>query len=305
MLLKIILNRNSVLLLSLALGIGLPGGANLFKDYTTWILAFIMLFSTSGIGFKALTDVRYMLRVTAVSVWLNYVVLGTVILGLAYLLIDDSLVFAGFVVIVAGPPGVAVVPFTHTYNSDVRFALSGILGTFIAAFVLTPLIISTFSSQTVALSALLETIVKIIVLPLVLSRILRLPKLQKFAEKARPEVVNWGFALLIYTAVGLNKSLIFSDIELLFRLLLVLIVGMYGTGIVYNLVMRKRLSERDIISRNLMLTIKSTGFSVATSLALFEPRAAIPAAVLSVVVLFYLLSVGFVQKITRLRTKEL
>jgi len=298
MLINFVKNRNFILILSLLAGIFLPQGAVYLKHYTSWILVAVMLFSTSGIAFSALTDFRYLLKVTAVSILLNFVVLGSAILGLAYFLIDDPLIFAGFLVVAAGPPGVVVVPFSYSFKSDVRFAMSGILGAYLVSIFLTPLIISQLSSETIAYSSLVKTMLIIVVFPLLLSRLLRLKATAKFAERARGRVTDWGFALLIYTSIGLNKDLIFSDIDLLIRLLLVFGISMFGLGILYNVLMKKRLAADKIISRNLMLTTKSTGFSVAAALAIFDERAAIPAAVLSVVVLFYLMSVNLLQRLT-------
>lgn len=294
--LKIFLNRNIILLGSLVLGLTLPGGAVVFKSYTAWILAVIMLFSVTGIAFKSLLDYKYMLKVTGISLLLNYLVLGIVMTFAAYFLIDDPDVFTGFIVIAATPPGVAVVPFSYTYKSDVKFALTGILGTYLAAIFLTPLILSVFSEQSVEPQRLLITVLQVIVLPLALSRVFRLKALQKFTEKARGHFVNWGFALLIYTAIGLNRELIFSDTELLIKLCVVLGGSMFGLGILFNLIFKKRISSDKIISRNLMLTIKSTGFSVATALTLFDVKTAVPSAVLSIFVLLYLLSVKYFTK---------
>ena len=108
--------------------------------------------------------------------------------------------------------------------------------------------------------------------------------------------VDYGFGLIIYTAVALNKDAIFSDYNLLLKSSIVIFTGIFILGWIYHFFTKKRMSKKMAVSQNLMLTMKSSGFAIATSLALFGEQASIPASILSVFVLIFLIYKGFVHK---------
>jgi BASS family bile acid:Na+ symporter len=67
-------------------------------------------------------------------------------------------------------------------------------------------------------------------------------------------------------------------------------VGTFGLGLTFNLIAKKLKIPSDLtITQNMLATIKSSGFSVFTALALFGKEAAIPSAILAVMVLVYLI----------------
>lgn len=288
--LHLLTNRNLILISALVLGLSLPSAAETLKPFLIWILAVVMLFSTSGIHFKALKNLKVAAGITGVSVLLNYLVFGAVLLSLTFLLFDDPDIQNGFVVIAATPPGVAVIPFTAVYKGNMKFALIGILGSYIAAIVLSPLIISLLTNaEGLDTGRILETIAIVVVAPLLLSRLLRIKKLYPSVEKYRGRFIDYGFAVIIYTGIGLNRDLLFSDFSILLYASLIFVVSMFVVGLLYSRFFSDKISKAANISHNLMLTIKSSGFAAATSITLFDTKAAVPAAVLSVFVLLYLL----------------
>lgn len=294
---KIILNRNFILVLAMVMGLTIGQYAVYLKDYMVYLLAFIMVFSTTGIAFKEITDLKYLGKTTLLSFLLNYVVFGLIVLTLAYLLFDDKDIFNGFLVIVATPPGVAILPFTFMLKGDSKFSLIGILGTYILAIVLTPLIIGLFASNAnIQVISIVIFTVKVVVVPLILSRLLLIKPLKKPVEKYRGKVVNWGFAIIIFTAIGLNREVIFSELSVLWKSSIILLVGTFGLGSLLKVLLKNKVSNQLIISQQLMLTIKSSGFAIATSLAIFGERASIPSAFLSIFVLIYLLFLSFTNK---------
>ena len=138
--------------------------------------------------------------------------------------------------------------------------------------------------------------VKTIVLPLIISRFLLLPQSIVIINKIRGKVVDWGFALLIFIAIGLNRQVFFSEPGILFRIAVILTITHFVLGMVYEKLARLFYKNQiKIISQNLLLTIKSSGFAVVTALTLFGQKAAIPTAGLAVFVLLYLLFLSFRQ----------
>ncbi len=281
--------------MALVLAFTLPSAAQYFKGYTIYLLAVVMTFSVSGISFKIFKEYKSLIKNSFLSIFLNYIVHGTIVMSMAYLLFDDTNIILGFAVIAATPPGVAIIPFTYSFNGDVDFSFKGILGTYLASIILAPLIIQFFSSgSNISPTQIIFTIIQVIVIPLLISRLLRHKIIYPKVEKYRGKIIDWGFALIIYTAVALNIDIIFNEINIVIRTVLVLLFSIFVAGLVYNFIFKNRVEKKELISQNLMLTIKSSGFAIATSLALFGEESALPSAIMSIMVLLYLLIVGII-----------
>jgi BASS family bile acid:Na+ symporter len=288
---KLLLNRNSILVMAVIAGLAVGNYATHLKAFTIYFLAIAMTFSTTGIDSKALWPPKKIIGPLLIGALLNYLVFGTIILVLAWLLIPDKLLFYGFVVIAAAPPGIAVIPFTYILKGDVNFAVLGTLGAFLASIPLAPLFVDLFS-QTSGISPmqLFWLMVKLVLLPLLFSRLLLLKPIKPIVFKIRGKVVDWSFAFIIFTAVGMNRQVFFTDPKTLLLVTLVLAGSTFLLGAFFNLVYIKWLGKNSkLIPANLLTTIKSSGFSVVTAMTLFGEKAAVPSAVLAVIVLSYLI----------------
>ena len=289
---KIILNRNFILVLAVILGLLIGDWATLLKDYTFYILAIVMTFSTTGISTKAMFPLKEMFVPMLLGSFLNYVVFGVVIISVSYWLMPTPELFLGFVVIASTPPGVAVIPFSHILDGDLKYAIVGTLGAFISSLFFAPLIVSLFSNVDGGIDPLqlFVTMVQLVLLPLLISRLLLWKPIKPTVEKIRGRIVDWGFALIIFTAVGLNRQVFFSNFDILLLVSLVLFIGIFGLGWFYEWFSKKiGISAPVAVTQNLLVTIKSSGFAVVTALTLFGTEAAIPSAVMAIFVLMYLL----------------
>jgi len=290
--LKILLNRNVILISAVVLGLTIGENAMHLKPYTTYILIVTMLFSMTGLSTSSLFPLRKVVKPMMTATFLNYFIFGFVIILLAWILMPDDQLFYGFVVIAAAPPGVAIVPFAGILKGDIEYSIIGVFGAFLAAIVITPIVIGLFSGfeDTVNPVELIFLMVKLIIVPLVLSRLLLLKTLLPTVKKIRGKMVDVGFALIIFTAVGMNRQVFFQDYDVLFLISLVLLAGTFGIGSLYEYLLKRTKQNSEITtSQILLLTIKSSGFSVVTAITLFGEKAAIPSAVLAVIVLLYLL----------------
>jgi len=295
--LNILKNRNTLLILSLVAGLSYTGLAPYIKPFTIYILAVVMIFSVTGISFKILKDYKSVMRVSLHAILLNFIILGVAFLLPAYFLFNDKEIFLGFVVIVATPPGIAILPFTYNFKGDLDYSFKGVLGSYLVAIVLTPLIIGLFAQEAnISPIVVIVVILKVIFIPLILSRFLRNKKILPTVEKVRGKIIDYGFAIIIYTAIALNRDAIFSNIDILLKSVLIIVFAMFVIGYFYNLIMKKRINRQLLISHNLMISVKSSGFAVATSLAVFGDKAAIPSSILAVFVLLYLVWKGFFYK---------
>jgi BASS family bile acid:Na+ symporter len=286
--LNLLKNRNFILIFALLCGFLIPTGGKAFAPYIIYLLALIMSFSTTGIKLKMLVEIKSVTKISLYSIFLNYVIQGGIILVLAYFFTDKD-TYYGFVVIAASPPGVAIIPFTYLFKGDLNYSFKGFLGTYLLSIIITPLIITFFANDAdIDIHHLLLLIFQIIVIPIIISRILLLKPVFVTVEKLRGKVVDFGFAIILYTAVALNKDLIINNLGLVFLSFLILFVALFVSGSLFLYFNRKNPHKDRVISENLMLTIKSSGFAVATILALFDQSSAIPGAVLSIMVLLYI-----------------
>jgi BASS family bile acid:Na+ symporter len=289
---NIILNRNVILILALVLGLTMGDFAFNMKPYTLYILMVTMVFSMTGIETKALFPLKNMVRPMLVGTFLNFFIFGSVVVLLAWFLMPNKELFYGFVVIATAPPGVAIVPFSGILKGNMNYSIIGILGAFLASIIITPIVIGLFTQGESVVSSLELTwlMVQLIIIPLIVSRLLLMNPVDKIVRTVRGKVVDIGFALIIYTAVGINSAVFFRNFDILMLITLVLIVGTFGIGSLFEYFMKRRNQQSDtIIPKILLLTIKSSGFSVVTAITLFGEKAAIPSAVLAVIVLLYLL----------------
>ena len=287
-----ILHRNVILVLAVVLGLTSGAFAHGLKPFTTYILMVTMMFSMTGMATRSFFPLRKTVRPMLAGTVLNYMFFGGVMILLAWFLMPTRELFMGFVVIAVAPPGVAIVPFSGILKGDIDYSIIGVTGAFLASVVVTPVVIGLFNQGDVSVSSaqLVWLMVKLVIIPLLLSRLLLLPGIEKPVKQVRGKVVDIGFALIIYTAIGMNRELIFQNQQVLLLSSIVLIGVTFGLGSLFEWIMKQRGSNAyRVIPQTLLLTVKSSGFSVITALAVFGEKAAIPSALFAIIVLLYLL----------------
>ncbi len=288
--LKLLSNRNSILIFSVIMGLTAGDLAHYIKGYTIFILGLVMTFSTTGIDIRSVFPFKNSLKIMLSAITLNYLINTAVIMILSLIFIEDKFLLYGMVVIGASPPGIAVIPFSLILKGDMTYSIIGTMGAYLSAVIIAPLIILVFTSGSIGVLPIFLMMVKIILIPIFFSRLLRIKMIYPLVEKVRGRTIDIGFAFIIFIAVGLNRHVFFSDLNALFLISSILIISTFGLGFFYM-----RLSggyfrnKKEHISQMLFLTIKSSGFTAATSLSLFGEKAAIPSAIMSVVILVYLL----------------
>lgn len=288
---RILLNRNSILVFAVILGLVAGDSASFLKDYTFFALAVTMAFSMTGISFEQLRNPSNLAKPMLMGAFLNYILFTIVLLPLAWWIMPNRNLFYGFVVIAAAPPGVAIIPFSYILKGRVEYAIIGVTGAFLASIFIAPLIVNLFaSSQGVKPYDLFLMMVQLVVIPMLVSRFLLYKPLFKYIEPIRGKVVDWGFAVLIFVAVGINRHVFFANPILLLKISFVLGIATFGLGIAFNAIAKQFNVEPSLrTTQSMLIAIKSSGFSVFTALSLFGKEAAIPSAVMAVMVLLYLI----------------
>lgn len=294
----IVLNRNAILVFAVIAGIIVGEHAGSLKFLTFPALALTMTFSMTGMSLVQLRSEPHIFKPMLTGIALNYVAFSAVMLPLAYWLMPTKELFYGFVIIAATPPGVAIIPFSYILRGNVVYAIISVTGAFLGSILIAPLMVKLFATSSgINPTDLLLLMLQLVVAPLVASRFLLWKPIKPFIEKVRGKVVDWGFAILIFVAVGLNRQVFFSSPTLLLSIAGILAISIFGLGHFTNIVARYlKIPQDKRIPMVMLVGIKSSGFSVFTALSLFGKEAAIPSAVTAVIVLLYLIFLSFKSK---------
>lgn len=296
---QILLNRNTILVFAVLAGIIVGDKASSLKGLTFPALAITMTFSMTGMRMSQVKDLNGVYKPFLMGILLNYGLFSLVLIPLAYWFMPTPELFYGFVVIAAAPPGVAIIPFSYILKGDVIYAIIGVVGAFLGSIFIAPLLVNVFAaSKGINSLDLFIMMLQLVVAPLIISRFLLWKPLFKHIEPIRGKVVDWGFAVLIFVAVGLNREVFFTEPMLLVKVSLILLTATFVLGYVYTKIADKvGVSNSIITSQSMLVAIKSSGFSVFTAITLFGKEAAIPSAVMAVVVLLYLIYLSLKSRI--------
>jgi len=275
--------RNNSFILALALLMGLAFGqlAPYGRATVTPLLAVIMTLSLMGVSTAVFSNFRKLLGPVSLSVLLNYVVLSGAFIGLASLLVPDYELWTGFVLVAAVPPAVAVIPFTYHLGGKVENALAGSVAAHLAAFAAAPLICLGFlGTSLLQPRQLLLALAQLIAAPFLVSRLLRRTPAAPWVERHRGAMLNWGFFVVIYTIIGLNRDAFLGQPAALLDLSLVAFACTFVIAYVINRLAKALGADKpDRISYAVMGAWKNYGLAGALALAFFGSRAAMPAAV--------------------------
>ena len=280
----LIQNSTSVLILSVLLGLVLPGPAGASEALVTPALMVMMAFSLTEVDLGRDIKSSASLKRGFLGIIINYGLLSGLILLLSYSLPDESLRH-GFVIMAAVPPAVAVLPMTRILKGDMSLSFAGEILSYLASLLLMPLIIYLFVHQTgISPIYLLQISIVLILIPALASRLVRLLPINPVLP------INLGFFLVTYTVIGLNQGALWTDG---WSVAWISIARTFAVGLaVFILARSAGLKSSQAISLTLLGSFKNLGLAAAVSLLLVGPAAGLPAAfcVLAETAFFILLS---------------
>jgi BASS family bile acid:Na+ symporter len=285
--LSLLRNRNFILFLAVILGMFMGQGSSWTERLVLPAMAFVMMLSTTSVTGSLFRSPRTFLTPLLAGIIMNYVVLGGLILILSHVIILEESLRIGFIVLASVPPAVGVIPFTSFLDGDVEFSLIGTMGCYFGAFIFTPLILFTllgFSSG--FQNQLFITMIELIIIPLILSRILLHTGVDLRIAKVKGSLLNWSFFLIVYTIVGLNREIFLSQPLSLIPAAIITIANIFLLGYVIERVGRLlRINRKTITSMVLLGTSKNAGFAGGLALALFGKQTAIPSTITTIFML--------------------
>lgn len=289
--LRLLGNRNVIFGLAVGLGLALPQPARWTAPAMLPALALVMTLATIHVPNSYFRNPRAILAPSLAGVMMTYVVLGGVILTASTLVVRDPNLWIGFVLIAAVPPAVAVIPFTAILEGDISYTLSGTVASYLAALLVMPVMFIVLVGTAFADPyKLIRIMLLLIVLPLILSRLILYLGLAGRIEPFRGLLTDWGFFIVLYSMIGVNRDLIFSQPMMIAPVALVVLASTFGLGAVVEKagVFLKKGPPR-IVSLVLLGTLKNQGIAGGLAIALFEKEAALPSAVYSVFMIVYIL----------------
>ncbi len=288
-------NRNVILILALTTGLLWGRGALWTEPLTLPVLVLVMTLATMGVPGSTFRSFRSFVGQALAGIAMNYLIQGTFLIALSELLIRDEMVRTGFVLLAAVPPAVAVVPFSMFLNGDNTLSLIGMIGAYLGALVIAPLIVVGYlGSAQFDLFKLMLIMIELILAPLIAARILVKIGVDSRIGCYKGTMTNWSFGVLCYTIVGLNREVILQQPLFLLPIGFIAVAstfllgwGIEGAGRVFG-VPRQR-----VTSLVLLGTLKNYGLAAGLALTLFSKESALPATVSAVFMIVYIIWLEF------------
>jgi BASS family bile acid:Na+ symporter len=289
---RVIFDRNFIFTLSFVLGLLVPGGLRYTMPLLLPSLGLVIVVSTLSIGTEIFRSPRVFLTGSFAGVGVNYLLMSGVILAVGALLISDPQLRIGFILVAAVPCAVAVVPFSDILDGDTVLSLFGMIGSYLSAFLLLPLITMLFiGSDLLDPKKLALILAELIMIPLLISRIARAVRLDAAIDPYKGPITNVLLGVAFYVMVAANRDVILHQTSVL---LLVTIVGVTISAISGGLVWGASLLlsfRRDTrVSLLLMATLKNYALSAGIGLILFSERTALPSVVMTIIMIPYILA---------------
>jgi bile acid:Na+ symporter, BASS family len=291
-------NRDFILIFSVFCGLLGGAGATFTKPLVLPALAVVMTLSIIGVRRDILRSGRGLWVPVLSGLLLNFVILGGVILGLSSLMISEPAIRDGFVLLVAVPPAIAVIPFTDFLKGNTGFSLVATVACYLGALVITPLIaLGLLGSGLVEPTALILVIVELILAPLLVSRLLLWTSLAQRLDPVKGAITNWSFFVVMYTIIGLNRELFLHRPLALVPVAVIALASTFLLGWVIEKVGRWMGLDRSTLTSLVLLgTLKNYGIAGGLALTLFSRKTALPATVSSVFMIVYIIWLDFKKR---------
>lgn len=260
--------------LGLITGLLLGGLPAYTKETSMASLALLMTFSLSTVRIGEARGEDHV-RHSIWSLLLNYGALTVLILamGLAF----SHELWPGWVLMAAAPSAISVVPFTGILGGRTTKALFSTAVNYLVALALMPLITLALIGSAVDVSSLVESLMILIVLPMLASRLVARLQIRKALNSS---LINVFFALLIFAVAGANRKAFFGDPLIVLAVSAAGMARTFGIGFGTEIILRRTgMPKSERSTYVLFASYKNLGLVATLAIALFEPIAAVPATI--------------------------
>ena len=284
-------DRNVIFFSAMLTGLAFPQLTPWTEPLTLPVLALVMTLATINIPDNFFTSFRSLLIPSIAGILINYLILGGSILAISALIIHQEDIWIGFVLVAAVPPAVAVIPFTNILEGNITYTLAGTAAAYLAALIIMPLMFLFFLGMTFAApQKLIMIMILLIAFPVVVSRLIIRSGIHNKIAPYHGPLTNWGFFIVLYTLIGLNRETIFREPLMLLSVAAILFVSTFLLGFLIELIGRLvKINNKDLVSLVLLGTMKNQGIAGGLAISLFTRESALPASVSSVcMILFFI-----------------
>lgn len=293
--------HNFVLLIAIFAGFCIAPLAHNTEKWITPLLIIAMSLSLSKIGLrKELLLPREILKATSMGLLLNFILLGGLNIVLGYLLTDDKYLIAGFVILAGAPPSLLIIPCAYNIKGDVSFSFLSTIACYFLSILILPFLVYVFLGSTYWGAELFNVIFQIIILPLILSRIIRNIKYFTLLKPYTGHIINWCVATVCFTLIGLNYELLTTYSTYLLVAIIVAVTTIFVLGeSIYRTSRLLKMAPPQAISYMLLGSMKKWAGASAIAYVLLGPEASVPAITALVIgFLYYLfLSIRFCKSV--------
>jgi bile acid:Na+ symporter, BASS family len=273
-------NRNFILFLAIILGLIFWQFAEYSRHLVDFAIILAITLSLSRIDFRCVIADSNLFVSLGSTLLVSFLLLGFILIGLAYLFLDDMNIIYGFIVLAAAPPAIAVIPFSYVMKANINLSVLGTLTGYALTFAAMPLVAGIFFQTDVDLTVMFRTLVVLIVVPFALSRVLRYSTIVPRTEKHYGMIINWCFFITTFSIVGLNYNIMLSKPEIVLFIFLITLTATFGYGTLIKATLRRtNITEPKVATYQLLGTMKNWSGAGIIALNLFGPVASLPSTI--------------------------
>ena len=139
------------------------------------------------------------------------------------------------------------------------------------AFLITPLTLSVLiGSQPGFQSKIITLLVQLIIIPFIISRLLLYFNVEERITSYRGTLINWSFFVIIYTIVGLNRTVFLRNPSSLIPLVVIVVLDTFVLGfLIEKAAYRANVDIKKGVNLVLFGTSKNSGFAAGLAITLF------------------------------------
>ena len=286
--LRILSNNPAMMIMAFVVAMvteGFPGGIGLTNSNIAMLSLIVMMsLSLTSLQLRGLKLRDHSIPIRNAFL-LSFVLSTGVTILLSFLFQGD--IRDGWIIMAAVPSAVSIVPFTYLLKGDLDSTLVSSASLYLMALAVTPIVTLVFLGTAVDVMTLLGYVGYLILLPMVISRILRRADIR---PEQKSTAINIAFFVLIVAIAGPNRQIFFGDQLVLGGLIVVAVVRQFGIGLLWNWYLERRSAPRTRrVPEVLFASYKNTGMAATMAIALVGPTAAVPATVCTLVDIVWLI----------------
>ncbi len=263
-----------VVFAALLLGFFIPKSGLWLGPYVAYLLMILIMISVLDVKYREILKQMHKVRIVSISLLIIHLLGPLIILFLKPWL--EPQLFLGLILASTIPSGLSVIFFAKLFRGNPSEALVITILSNVLAPIVVPLVVYIFAREIVNVDfiSMAITIIKIVIIPLVLARLIRPTKLAKVLRKQSTTIAMFMLFLIILGLIAPLKSTIEADISKSIQIAIIVGVLIILSTII-GFILGKNKAER----RTLLISCSYKNYTLATvtALALFEPIVALPA----------------------------